>query len=180
MPAGLLGAGVAFVLFRFFDAAKPGPVAWADALFKGRRGQPIGWAQGFGILFDDLVAALCTLLVIALGVERGLCNATARMSDFDRRTLVAQLAEACASAAGCSPPPSRCTGGLIAAACTAVAGSSDWFERGFVTYSNAGQDRDARRAAGADRASTARSATRSRGRWPRARCAHSPAQLRWP
>ena len=29
-----------------------------------------------------------------------------------------------------------CTGGLIAAACTAVAGSSDWFERGFVTYTN--------------------------------------------
>jgi len=29
-----------------------------------------------------------------------------------------------------------CTGGLIAAACTAVAGSSDWFERGFVSYSN--------------------------------------------
>ncbi|MCW7536616.1 CinA family protein [Aquabacterium sp. A7-Y] len=30
-----------------------------------------------------------------------------------------------------------CTGGLIAGACTSVAGSSDWFERGFVTYSNA-------------------------------------------
>ncbi len=30
-----------------------------------------------------------------------------------------------------------CTGGMIAAACTAVAGSSQWFERGFVTYSNA-------------------------------------------
>jgi nicotinamide-nucleotide amidase len=30
-----------------------------------------------------------------------------------------------------------CTGGLISAACTSVAGSSDWFERGFVTYSNA-------------------------------------------
>ncbi|MGL6111637.1 MAG: CinA family protein [Rubrivivax sp.] len=30
-----------------------------------------------------------------------------------------------------------CTGGLIAAACTAVAGSSDWFERGYVSYSNA-------------------------------------------
>jgi nicotinamide-nucleotide amidase len=29
-----------------------------------------------------------------------------------------------------------CTGGLIAAACTSVPGSSDWFERGFVTYSN--------------------------------------------
>ena len=30
-----------------------------------------------------------------------------------------------------------CTGGLIAAACTDLAGSSVWFERGFVTYSNA-------------------------------------------
>ncbi|QDL56631.1 CinA family protein [Rhodoferax aquaticus] len=30
-----------------------------------------------------------------------------------------------------------CTGGLISAACTDLAGSSAWFERGFVTYSNA-------------------------------------------
>jgi nicotinamide-nucleotide amidase len=30
-----------------------------------------------------------------------------------------------------------CTGGLIAGACTDRAGSSQWFERGFVTYSNA-------------------------------------------
>lgn len=30
-----------------------------------------------------------------------------------------------------------CTGGLIAAACTALPGSSQWLERGFVTYSNA-------------------------------------------
>jgi nicotinamide-nucleotide amidase len=29
-----------------------------------------------------------------------------------------------------------CTGGLIAAACTELSGSSNWFERGFVTYSN--------------------------------------------
>lgn len=29
-----------------------------------------------------------------------------------------------------------CTGGLIAAACTSVPGSSDWFERGVVSYSN--------------------------------------------
>ncbi len=29
-----------------------------------------------------------------------------------------------------------CTGGLISAACTALAGSSEWFDRGFVTYSN--------------------------------------------
>jgi phosphatidylglycerophosphatase A len=65
-PAGWGAQLWAFALFRLFDAAKPGPVAWADALFKVRRGQPIGWAQGFGILFDDLVAALCALLVIAI------------------------------------------------------------------------------------------------------------------
>ena len=29
-----------------------------------------------------------------------------------------------------------CTGGMIAAACTDLAGSSGWFDRGFVTYSN--------------------------------------------
>jgi nicotinamide-nucleotide amidase len=29
-----------------------------------------------------------------------------------------------------------CTGGLVAGAITAVAGSSSWFDRGFVTYSN--------------------------------------------
>ncbi|MBC5764107.1 CinA family protein [Ramlibacter albus] len=29
-----------------------------------------------------------------------------------------------------------CTGGMIAAACTELSGSSNWFERGFVTYSN--------------------------------------------
>lgn len=30
-----------------------------------------------------------------------------------------------------------CTGGWVAQAATAIAGSSEWFERGFVTYSNA-------------------------------------------
>lgn len=61
MPAGLTGQLVAFALFRFFDAAKPGPVGWADNLWHG-----FGPKGGFGILFDDLVAAFCTLLVIAL------------------------------------------------------------------------------------------------------------------
>jgi phosphatidylglycerophosphatase A len=66
MPGGLWVQGVAFALFRYFDAAKPGPVGWADRRFKLRPGQAIGWRQGFGILFDDLVAAGCTLLFIAL------------------------------------------------------------------------------------------------------------------
>ncbi len=67
-PAGFWAQLAAFVLFRYFDAAKPGPVRWADGLFKAVRGQPIGWAQGFGILFDDLVAAMCTLMVWALAM----------------------------------------------------------------------------------------------------------------
>ncbi|MFT7721270.1 MAG: phosphatidylglycerophosphatase A [Roseateles sp.] len=65
-PAGFMGQLVAFALFRFFDAAKPGPVGWADRLFKSERGAPIGWRQGLGILVDDFVAAGCTLAVIAL------------------------------------------------------------------------------------------------------------------
>ncbi|MEO5844419.1 MAG: phosphatidylglycerophosphatase A [Caldimonas sp.] len=64
-PASLLEQVVAFALFRVFDAAKPGPVAWADQRFKRRPGATIGRAQGFGIVFDDAVAALCTLVVIA-------------------------------------------------------------------------------------------------------------------
>jgi phosphatidylglycerophosphatase A len=56
--AGQLGA---FLWFRYFDAAKPGPVRWADDLFKG-----FGWRGGWGIIFDDLVAAFCTLLVFAI------------------------------------------------------------------------------------------------------------------
>jgi phosphatidylglycerophosphatase A len=69
MPAPWWGQLAAFALFRFFDAAKPGPVGWADRCYKLQPGQSIGWAQGFGIVFDDLVAAGCTLLVIALGIR---------------------------------------------------------------------------------------------------------------
>ncbi|MEO8298415.1 MAG: phosphatidylglycerophosphatase A [Burkholderiales bacterium] len=61
MPASGWWQLVAFGLFRYFDAAKPGPVRWADQRFKGG-----GWRGGFGILFDDLVAAACTLVVLAL------------------------------------------------------------------------------------------------------------------
>lgn len=50
--------------------------------------------------------------------------------------LVADLADALRGAGLHMATAESCTGGLIAAACTALAGSSDWFERGFVTYSN--------------------------------------------
>jgi len=49
---------------------------------------------------------------------------------------VAALADALRARGWRLATAESCTGGLIAAACTALAGSSDWFERGFVTYSN--------------------------------------------
>ena len=66
-PTGWVGQTLAFVLFRIFDAAKPGPVGWADRCFQLPEGQVPGAAQGWGIIWDDLVAAGCTLLVIAGG-----------------------------------------------------------------------------------------------------------------
>lgn len=68
-PAGLWGQLVAFGLFRFFDAVKPGPVRWADQLFHGVNvaTDPAAWRKaGFGIMLDDVVAAACALLVIAI------------------------------------------------------------------------------------------------------------------
>lgn len=66
MPVGLLGQAIAFGLFRFFDAVKPGPVGWADRRYKLAPGESISWRQGWGILVDDFVAAGCTLMVLAL------------------------------------------------------------------------------------------------------------------
>jgi len=55
-PTGFIGQLAAFVAFRFFDMVKPPPIRYFDRRIKG----------GFGIMFDDLVAALFALLVIAL------------------------------------------------------------------------------------------------------------------
>jgi len=46
----------AFAVFRFFDIVKPPPIRYYDAKLK----------NGFGVMFDDLLAALYTLLVLAL------------------------------------------------------------------------------------------------------------------
>ncbi len=50
--------------------------------------------------------------------------------------LVGQLAEALLQKGWLLATAESCTGGMISAACTDLAGSSAWFERGFVTYSN--------------------------------------------
>ena len=69
MPAGFWAQVIAFALFRYFDAAKPGPVGWADRLFHRTHASndPRVWSKaGFGIMLDDLVAAACTLMLIAV------------------------------------------------------------------------------------------------------------------
>jgi phosphatidylglycerophosphatase A len=55
-PVSVTGQVWAFIVFRFFDMVKPPPIRYFDRRLKG----------GFGIMFDDLVAAFFTLLVIAL------------------------------------------------------------------------------------------------------------------
>ncbi|MEI8158522.1 MAG: CinA family protein [Burkholderiales bacterium] len=50
--------------------------------------------------------------------------------------LVSHLAELLISKQWRLVTAESCTGGMISAACTDLAGSSAWFERGFVTYSN--------------------------------------------
>jgi len=55
----------------------------------------------------------------------------------DTLALCRQLAAALTQRGWRLVTAESCTGGLIAATCTGLSGSSDWFERGFVTYSNA-------------------------------------------
>jgi nicotinamide-nucleotide amidase len=50
--------------------------------------------------------------------------------------LCQQLAQALVARGWMLATAESCTGGMIAAACTDLSGSSSWFERGFVTYSD--------------------------------------------
>jgi len=54
----------------------------------------------------------------------------------DLTALLAPLAAGLRARRAMLATAESCTGGLIAGACTDLAGSSDWFERGVVTYSN--------------------------------------------
>jgi phosphatidylglycerophosphatase A len=55
-PPTLIWQAIAVALFRLFDILKPPPIRQADSHFK----------NGFGVMFDDLLAAAYTLLVLAL------------------------------------------------------------------------------------------------------------------
>lgn len=55
-PAGFFWQAGAFLLFRAFDILKPAPIRYFDRTLKG----------GFGVMFDDLLAALYTLFALAV------------------------------------------------------------------------------------------------------------------
>ena len=61
--------------------------------------------------------------------------------DEDLRTLSAEVGAALASAGAVLATAESCTGGWVAEVITATAGSSAWFDCGFVTYSNAAKQR---------------------------------------
>jgi len=56
IPSNIKLLALAFILFRVFDIFKPFPVSWAENYFQG----------ALGIMMDDIVAALLSLLVIRL------------------------------------------------------------------------------------------------------------------
>lgn len=51
-----MGQLACVLVFRFFDMVKPPPIRWFDR----------HWKNGFGVMFDDIVAALMTLLALAV------------------------------------------------------------------------------------------------------------------
>jgi len=55
-PAGVLWQASAFLLFRLFDILKPPPIRYFDRK----------WKNGFGVMFDDILAAGYALLLLAL------------------------------------------------------------------------------------------------------------------
>ncbi|WP_290784691.1 CinA family protein [Halomonas sp.] len=66
---------------------------------------------------------------------------TASLADLDLITLAERLGRLCREHDVTITCAESCTGGGVASAITAVAGSSDWFETGYVTYANAAKNR---------------------------------------
>lgn len=58
-PLSVVWQLAAFVVFRFFDIVKPWPISYFDEKYK----------NGFGVMWDDIVAAVYTLFVIAVAVR---------------------------------------------------------------------------------------------------------------
>lgn len=81
LPSGILNQFIAFLLFRFFDAVKPGPIKSIDNFFKEWRPKTTTqtnyatYVRGFGVMIDDLVAAFFTLFVYAALVRLSILSA---------------------------------------------------------------------------------------------------------
>jgi phosphatidylglycerophosphatase A len=56
VPGTLMAQAFAFALFRAFDILKPQPIKYFDARIK----------NGFGVMFDDVLAAFYTLMLFAI------------------------------------------------------------------------------------------------------------------
>ncbi len=56
--------------------------------------------------------------------------------EIDIKTSIAQVAELLKASEHMLAVAESCTGGWLAKVCTDLAGSSEWFDRGFVAYSN--------------------------------------------
>lgn len=75
LPTSFVNQLIAFAIFRYFDAVKPGPIGMIDNWFKEWRPSESlsAWQvtaiRGFGVMIDDLAAALATLLAIALAIR---------------------------------------------------------------------------------------------------------------
>ena len=63
---------LAFLLFRFFDIIKPGPIGWVDRHVHG----------GFGVMLDDLMAALCAFTILQAILFVTHCQSNLEMSPF--------------------------------------------------------------------------------------------------
>jgi phosphatidylglycerophosphatase A len=55
-PAGWVWYGLAFGVFRLMDIGKPFPIRLADRTIK----------NGFGVMFDDILAAIYTILLLKI------------------------------------------------------------------------------------------------------------------
>lgn len=76
IPSSWQVQSLAFVFFRFFDIAKPGPIRMVDQYFKDWQPGPnltpyATWIRGFGVMVDDLFAALATLFVLSILIRLG-------------------------------------------------------------------------------------------------------------
>ncbi len=56
MPESFIQEFIAFILFRIFDMVKPPPIRWFDRHIHG----------GFGVMLDDIIAAVFAILFFAL------------------------------------------------------------------------------------------------------------------